>query len=63
MRVKKEQFIKEYTTWVKQHLNDVLPDEASEFRMIELTRRQHHHDVNCLLKLMKGTKSGRIATD
>lgn len=54
MRIKKEEFINQYLTWMRSHLEEVLPSEASEFRMVEVTRRQHHHDVNHLLAMMKG---------
>lgn len=54
MRIKKEEFINQYLTWMRSHLGEVLPPEASEFRMVEVTRRQHHHDVNHLLAMMKG---------
>lgn len=54
MRIKKHEFIERYTGWLQKHLQEVLPPEASEFRMVEITRRQHHHDVNHLLTMMKG---------
>lgn len=54
MRIKRDKFIEQYTTWLKSHLVEILPEEATEFRMVELARRQHHHDVNHLLAVMKG---------
>lgn len=53
MRIKRETFVKQYLRWLESHLQAVLPEEASEFRMVEITRRQHHHDVNHLLSTMK----------
>ena len=55
MRVKKDVFIEQYVSWLKTHLSDILPKEASEFRMVELARRQHNHDINHLINAMKST--------
>lgn len=50
--MKRDEFINHYVDGMKKHLQHVLPQEAPERRMIEITRRQHHHDVNFLQQLI-----------
>lgn len=52
-RVKREAFIEEYVAWIRFRLAGVLPAEAPKYRMVELTRRQHHSSVADLAASME----------
>lgn len=54
--ISQEEFIKYYCRWLANQLKEVLPEKASEFRMLEIARRQHHHDVKHLLQRIRAFK-------
>lgn len=53
MKIKREQFVDRYVNWLRFRMREVLPAEASPYRMMEIARRQHHSDVRELVTAME----------
>ena len=51
--MKRSEIIERYITFMSKHLEVVLPENASEYRMTEIIRRQHHRDVRYLIQQME----------
>lgn len=52
--MKKQDFIKQYTSWLERRLQAVLPENAEEYRMVEVARRQTAYRVKYILRSMGG---------
>jgi hypothetical protein len=50
----KTEFIQKYTSWLETRLQAVLPENAEEYRMVEVARRQTAYRVNYILRSMGG---------
>ena len=48
----KQEFIQKYTSWLESRLQAVLPENAEEYRMVEVARRQTNYRVKYLLRSM-----------
>jgi len=52
-KVTREKFIKDYVEWLSFRMGEVLPPEASPYRMMEIVRRQHHLGVKDLVSSLE----------